>query len=223
MDKLIASLLERPLRALALGLAVPIVALTVCASLLFDPFRANGSGPHLNGPTALELAGQQVYTAQGCQYCHTQAVRSLSTELLRYAPAESYGYFPAMTAAESEFDAPSVRGSRRIGPDLARIGGKWEIGTLRRMLEGKDGSGLSQGLHRYGNLFGAEAEYSPADALFVSWRVRALLQAGVPLSDPLHQSVFSELEGRTRGDALIAYLMRLGAHQRAFAGAYFKK
>ena len=223
MEKLISGLLGRPRMALVLAIGIPTLAFVVQVSLLFDSYRSHGSGAYLHSPTALEIAGRQVYLNQGCQYCHTQALREIEVELLRYAPSETYGYFPNMSAAESEYDAPSVRGSRRLGPDLSRLAGRLNSRELQRLLEGKSGTALAQGLHSFGGLFAELKAYEPADALFLSWRMRAMMQAGVPLSDPLQQSALSDIVGNTPGQALTAYLLTLGERQRAFAANYFKK
>ena len=223
MEKLINTLLQRPGLALLLAVGVPAAAYFVQVSVLFDTYRFHGVGVHLHSPRALELAGRQVYLREGCQYCHTQALRSIEAELLRYAPTEAYGYFPNLQAAEVEYDAPAMRGSRRVGPDLARQAGRKGARELQRLLEGKDGSPLAKGLHRFAGLFDESASYTEVDALFLSWRIRAMMQAGVPLSDPLQQSALEELKGRTPGDALSAYLLSLGQRQGAFAGGYFRK
>ncbi len=78
--------------------------------------------------TALELAGRDIYVREGCYLCHSQMIRSLSADVLRFGPAS--------LPQESMYDRPFLWGSKRIGPDLARIGGKYsDLWHYRHMLD----------------------------------------------------------------------------------------
>ncbi len=95
--------------------------------------------------TALELRGKQIYQSEGCWYCHTQQVRNLRFETERYGMGEEETYkrfgiraliqAPPTQSGEMVFDRPHMLGTRRTGPDLARVGGKydntWHINHLR--------------------------------------------------------------------------------------------
>lgn len=220
MEKLITRLFQNPLLGIALAVILPAAGFFVQVELPFDTYRNHGAGVHLSAPRAVELAGREVYVAEGCQYCHTQAVRNLQAELTRFA-GEDYGYFPGLEAAEFSYDSPALRGSQRLGPDLARLGGRLPASELRQLLMGRGGSELSQRLHNYSHLY--ESDYSETDALMLQWRIRAMMQAGAPLSDALQRSVPDEIVERSRGEALAAYLLSLGARQKNFAGSYFTK
>jgi len=86
---------------------------------------AEGMRPY----TPLELAGRNIYVSEGCYLCHSQMIRALRDEV------ERYGHYSL--AAESEYDHPFQWGSKRNGPDLARVGGKYsddwhrDISTIR--------------------------------------------------------------------------------------------
>jgi len=77
-------------------------------------------------------------------------------------------------------------------------------------------------MHSYGRLFDANDVYDEVDALSLSWKIRAMMNAGVPFSDSYQKSALDNLPGRSKGDALKAYLLTLGARQSEFAGKYYK-
>ena len=88
--------------------------------MTFIPMLTTGMHPKLEGLkpyTALQLAGRDIYQREGCFNCHTQTVRPLKTEVMRYGEYSKAGEFA--------FDHPFLWGSKRTGPDLARIGGKY--------------------------------------------------------------------------------------------------
>lgn len=107
--------------------------------------RLNNPGEDATPYTELELRGKQIYQNEGCWYCHTQQVRNLHYETVRYGMAEEetfkrYGIRTLIQAPPSQpgefaFDKPHMLGTRRIGPDLARVGGKydnsWHVNHMR--------------------------------------------------------------------------------------------
>lgn len=206
---------------LALFIVGSVLVMTIL--IAFGSFRINsthGSLALLEPPNPLELKGQEVYYQEGCQYCHTQTIRPIEAEVKRYVNEKSYGYFRMPDINEYQYETPSMRGSQRIGPDLARIAGSNidSKDSLRSVLKGK--SGLLSGIHHnYGYLFQSSFDMEP---LFLSWKIRMMMQTRSKFSDNYQKSVFDALEGKTRGDALVAYLLGLGRRQKDFAGSYFK-
>lgn len=116
---------------------------TMVVPLMDD--RLNNPTEGATDYTALELAGKKIYQSEGCWYCHTQQVRNLQYETLRYGMGEEETFkrfgirariqAPPSQPGEFAFDKPHMLGTRRIGPDLARVGGKydntWHINHLR--------------------------------------------------------------------------------------------
>lgn len=120
--------------------------------------------------TPLEQAGRDIYIREGCYACHSQMIRTLRSDVDRY------GHFSL--AAESMFDHPFQWGSKRTGPDLSRIGGKysddWHVAHLKAPREFVQGSVMP------GYPFLAETRLETND---LEDRLRALSRAGVPYSD----------------------------------------
>jgi cytochrome c oxidase cbb3-type subunit 2 len=107
-------------KALAFSIAAAITVLIGTIATVFVPMFTKGMHPKTEGLkpfTALELAGRDVYQAEGCVNCHTQTVRPLKADVMRYGPYSKAGEFA--------YDRPFLWGSKRTGPDLARIGGKY--------------------------------------------------------------------------------------------------
>jgi cytochrome c oxidase cbb3-type subunit I/II len=116
---------------------------TMVVPLMDD--RLNTPGEDATDYTALELRGKRIYESEGCWYCHTQQVRNLLYETQRYGMAEEETYkrhgirariqAPPSQPGEYVFDKPHMLGTRRIGPDLGRVGGKydnsWHVNHLR--------------------------------------------------------------------------------------------
>lgn len=186
----------------------------------FETLPSYGAMAYLAPESALAMKGQEIYYQEGCQYCHSQNLRSLDYEVARFAPADAYGYYPLPHVMEYYFESPSMRGSSRKGPDLSRIAGKLSREDLEGLLKSTSTKDLRSGHHRFGHLFTDE---SGMDPLFLSWRVRMMMNARAPLSDAYQKSVFEQLENQTRGDALVEYLLSIGRKQSQFAGKYFQQ
>src|SRR5574338_1590976 len=110
--------LERP--SIALAVAIILVASVggaVEIAPLFTIDETVEHAPDMRLYTPLELAGREVYIREGCYACHSQMIRTLRDDVDRYGPYS--------LAAESQYDHPMLWGSKRTGPDLARIGGKY--------------------------------------------------------------------------------------------------
>ncbi len=146
---------------------------------------------------AIELAGRDIYVREGCYGCHSQMIRTLAFETQRY------GHYSL--AGESVYDRPFQWGSKRTGPDLARVGGRYSDEWHRvHLLQPRDVVPESN-MPAYPWLEGAAL-----DAASVQTRMRALKTLGDPYDDAEIAAAPAELAGKTEMDALIAYLQGLG-------------
>jgi cytochrome c oxidase cbb3-type subunit 2 len=147
--------------------------------------------------TALQLAGRDVYVREGCYGCHSQMIRPLRAETLRY------GHYSV--AGESVWDHPFQWGSKRTGPDLARVGGKYSDEWHRLHLENPRDVVPESNMPAYPWL--ASGKVDPQG---MAPRMVALRRVGVPYTDADIAGAATEVEGKTDQDALIAYLQVLG-------------
>jgi len=147
--------------------------------------------------TALQLAGRDVYIREGCYGCHSQMIRPLRAETLRY------GHYS--TAGEFVYDHPFQWGSKRTGPDLQRVGGKYSDDWHRLHLENPRDLVPESNMPAYPWL--AKGSVDPAD---MAPKMRALRRVGVPYSDDEIAKAADEVRGHTDLDALVAYLQVLG-------------
>ncbi len=180
--------------ALAIGGLVEIVPLFFQRSLT-QPVE--GLKPY----TALQLAGRDVYLREGCYNCHSQMVRPFRAEALRYG-AHS-------TAGEFVYDHPFQWGSKRTGPDLHRVGGKYNDEWHRVHLINPRDVVPESNMPAYPWLVGAAVEPDSMAA-----RMKALRLVGVPYTDAEVAAAGEEVKGRTEMDALIAYLQVLGTARK---------
>ena len=148
---------------------------------------------------ALELAGRDVYVREGCYNCHSQMVRTLRFE------TERYGHYSL--AGESVYDRPFQWGSKRTGPDLARVGGRYSDDWHRVHLINPRDVVPESNMPAFPWL--AEAK---VDGASVAARMRALKTLGDPYSDEQIEQAPAELEGKTELEAVVAYLQGLGRH-----------
>jgi cytochrome c oxidase cbb3-type subunit II len=147
----------------------------------------------------LELAGRDVYVREGCYNCHSQMVRTLRFE------TERYGHYSL--AGESVYDRPFQWGSKRTGPDLARVGGRYSDDWHRVHLINPRDVVPESNMPGYPWL-----ERNTVDAAGVVARMKALRRLGDPYSDDDIAGAASIVAGRTEMDAVIAYLQGLGRH-----------
>jgi cytochrome c oxidase cbb3-type subunit 2 len=145
----------------------------------------------------LRLAGRDIYVREGCYLCHTQMIRALRAETQRY------GHYSV--AEESVYDRPHQWGSKRTGPDLARVGGKYSDDWQRLHLMDPRQVVPESNMPAYGWLADA-----PLDADDVAARMRTLRMLGDPYTDADLAGVPAALEGRDELDAVVAYLQGLG-------------
>lgn len=155
---------------------------------------APGMKPH----TPLEVAGRDVYIREGCYNCHSQMVRSLAEEVLRYGPAGQ--------ASESVWDHPFQWGSKRTGPDLSRVGGRYSDDWHRIHLLNPRDVVPESNMPDYPWL--AERALDGAE---VQAEMRALSRVGVPYSEADIAVAPEAVIGKTELDALIAFLQSLRA------------
>jgi cytochrome c oxidase cbb3-type subunit 2 len=148
---------------------------------------------------ALQVAGRDVYVREGCYNCHSQMVRTLRFE------TERYGHYSM--AGESVYDRPFQWGSKRTGPDLARVGGRYSDEWHRvHLVDPRD---VVPESNMPGYPWLADTAVS---AESVAGRLRALRRLGDPYSDEDIAGVAAAVAGKSEMDALIAYLQGLGKH-----------
>jgi cytochrome c oxidase cbb3-type subunit 2 len=147
--------------------------------------------------TALQLAGRDVYVREGCYNCHSQMIRPLRAETLRY------GHYSV--AGEFVYDHPFQWGSKRTGPDLHRVGGKYSDEWHRIHLNNPRDVVPESNMPAYSWL-----EKTPVDAAAMPAHMTALRWVGVPYSDEEIAQASQEVQGKTDLDALIAYLQAMG-------------
>ena len=148
---------------------------------------------------ALELAGRDIYIREGCYNCHSQMVRTLRFE------TERYGHYSL--AGESVYDRPFQWGSKRTGPDLARVGGRYSDDWHRVHLHNPRDVVPESNMPGFPWLSDAKV-----DGQTVARRMQALKTLGDPYSDEQVASAAAEVEGKTEMDAVVAYLQGLGRH-----------
>jgi cytochrome c oxidase cbb3-type subunit II len=149
--------------------------------------------------TAVQLAGRDIYQREGCFNCHSQMIRPFRAETLRY------GHYSV--AGEFVYDHPFLWGSKRTGPDLHRVGGKYSDEWQRIHLINPRDLVPESIMPAYPWL-----ETTPVDAASLAPNMRALRAVGVPYTDAQIAGAAEEAKGVTELDALIAYLQILGTH-----------
>jgi len=148
--------------------------------------------------TALQLAGRDVYIREGCYGCHSQMVRPFRAETLRY------GHYSM--AGEFVYDHPFQWGSKRTGPDLHRVGGKYSDEWHRAHLINPRDVVPESNMPAYPWLAEAKLKDGPA----VAPRMEALRKVGVPYTDTEIKAADEEVKDKTELEAVIAYLQVLG-------------
>jgi len=153
--------------------------------------------PGLKPYTSLQLAGRDIYVREGCYNCHSQMIRPFRSETLRY------GHYSV--AGEFVYDRPFQWGSKRTGPDLQRVGGKYSDEWHRVHLNNPRDLVPESNMPAYSWL--AKAMVDPAD---MAPKLRVLRTLGAPYSDAEVASAGEDVKGKTELDAVIAYLQVLG-------------
>ncbi len=174
----------------SLGGLAEITPLFVAAHSVKAPA---GTAPY----DALRLAGKDIYVREGCYLCHSQMIRALRAETQRY------GHYSI--ASESVYDRPFQWGSKRTGPDLARVGSKYSDIWHRLHLMNPRQVAPDSNMPGYPWL-----ATEKVDAKDIAHRMRVLRFLGDGYSDADIASAAAALDGKTNMDALIAYLQGLG-------------
>jgi cytochrome c oxidase cbb3-type subunit 2 len=147
--------------------------------------------------TPLELAGRDIYQREGCYLCHSQMIRPFRDE------KDRYGHYSL--AVESKYDHPFQWGSKRTGPDIARLGGKYSDAWHIQHLINPRSVVPESVMPSYPWLLEATI-----DAPGIEKRVKAMRVLGVPYSDEDIAGAAESVDGKTEMDALVAYLQVLG-------------
>jgi cytochrome c oxidase cbb3-type subunit II len=146
---------------------------------------------------ALQVAGRDIYVREGCYNCHSQMIRPFRAETERYGPYS--------VAGEFVYDHPFQWGSKRTGPDLARVGGRYSDDWHRVHLNNPRDVVPESNMPGYPWL-----AKNAADADSISARMRTLRTLGLPYTDEEIAQAPAALKGKTEQDALIAYLQGMG-------------
>ena len=146
---------------------------------------------------ALELAGRDIYQREGCYVCHSQMIRPFRDE------KERYGHYSL--ASESMYDHPFQWGSKRTGPDIARLGGKYSDDWHRKHLRAPRSVVPESVMPNYPWLTDAMI-----DGASIQGHMRGMQMLGVPYTDADIESAAAELDGKTEEDAMVAFLQVLG-------------
>jgi len=152
--------------------------------------------------TALQLEGRDLYIREGCVGCHSQMIRPLRAE------TERYGHYSV--AGESVWDHPFLWGSKRTGPDLARVGGRYSDEWHREHLMNPRAVVPESNMPGYPWL--AEANL---DGARTPDKMRGLRAVGVPYGDTDIESATAAVTGKSELEAMVAYLQQLGTHLKA--------
>ena len=147
--------------------------------------------------SALKVVGRDIYVREGCYNCHSQMIRPLVAETLRY------GHYSV--AGEFVYDHPFQWGSKRTGPDLHRVGGKYSDEWHRLHLTAPRDLVPESNMPAYPWL-----EKTPAAHTTIAAHMTALRRVGVPYTDAQIAAAPAEVKGKTELDALVAYLQGLG-------------
>jgi len=153
--------------------------------------------------TAVQLEGRDIYIREGCAVCHTQMVRPLLAETARY------GHYSV--AGEDAYEHPFLWGSKRTGPDLARVGGRysdaWHVAHLMNPRSVVPVSNMPAYPWLFENVL---------DGSLTPDKMRVLRKLGVPYTDDDIAGAADAVSGVTEADALIAYLQNLGLDMRGY-------
>jgi cytochrome c oxidase cbb3-type subunit II len=186
------------LMAILIAVAVSFGGLAEIVPLMYQA-EAIEPLPGVKPYPALELAGREIYIREGCYNCHSQMVRTLRFE------TERYGHYSL--AGESVYDRPFQWGSKRTGPDLARVGGRYSDDWQRvHLLNPRD-------LVPESNMPGFPwLAQNDIDAALLKKKMTALQTLGDPYTKADIDGASAAVDGRTELDALVAYLQGLGKH-----------
>jgi cytochrome c oxidase cbb3-type subunit 2 len=182
------------LLVLAVGGLVEIVPLFFQKSTT-EPIK--GLQPY----TALQVIGRDIYVREGCYNCHSQMIRPFRAETLRYGPYS--------VAGEFVYDHPFQWGSKRTGPDLARVGGKYSDEWHRIHLNNPRDLVPESNMPAYSWL-----EKTTVDDSTIQAHMKGLRTVGTPYTDEQIAKAAEDVKGKTEIEAVIAYLQVLGIYRK---------
>ncbi len=184
---------------LMVGLIIAVVSLGGLAEIvpLFFDSEVNEPVEGLDPLSAVELEGRDIYIREGCHVCHTQKVRPFRAE------TERYGHYSV--AGEHVYAHPFLWGSKRTGPDLARVGGRYSDAWHRLHLYDPRMVVPESNMPAYPWLFKQKV-----DPTQTATKMKALRTLGVPYTDEQIANAEEEVRGTFEIQALIAYLQQLG-------------
>ena len=184
------------LMAILIAIVISIGGLVEIVPLMFQA-QVIEPAPGLKPYPPLQLAGRDVYVREGCYNCHSQMIRTLASEVQRY------GHYSV--AGESVYDHPFQWGSKRTGPDLARVGGRYSDDWHRVHLT--DPRSVVPESNMPGFPWLTKNSVSASE---IESHMRGLAHIGDPYTDADFAGVAEAVKGKTEMDALIAYLQGLG-------------
>ncbi len=192
---------ERIERNVGLLILLTLIAVSVGGAIELFPmlFEQQRTQPiaTLKPLTPVELEGRDIYIREGCHTCHTQMVRPLRAE------TERYGHYSV--AGEDVWDHPFLWGSKRTGPDLARVGGRYTDDWHRAHLLDPRSVVPRSNMPAYPWLFDRQL-----DGRLTERKLRALAWLGVPYTEADFATAAERVRGVSEADALVAYLQSLG-------------
>ena len=186
-----------------MGLLIVLIILVVAVGGLVEIvplyFQRSTTEPvaGLKPLPALQLEGRDIYIREGCNTCHSQMIRPFRAE------TERYGHYSV--AGEFVYDHPFVWGSKRTGPDLARVGGRYSDEWHRIHLSNPRDLVPESNMPAY-----AWLARVPVDADVLPAKLRALRRVGVPYTDDDIAGAAAAGKGKSEQDAVVAYLQGLG-------------
>jgi cytochrome c oxidase cbb3-type subunit II len=184
---------------LLIGLIIAVVAVGGLVEIVPLYFQRSTTEPvaGLKPYTALQLAGRDIYIREGCSVCHSQMIRPFRAE------TERYGHYSV--AGEFVYDHPFLWGSKRTGPDLARVGSRYSDDWHRVHLNNPRDLVPESNMPAYPWLAS-----TAVDADVLPAKMRALRSVGVPYTEQDIGGAVAAAKGKTEQDAVIAYLQGLG-------------
>jgi cytochrome c oxidase cbb3-type subunit 2 len=200
--KLTHDLIERN-QALMIALVIAVVSVGGLVEIVPLSFQKSVTEPvaGLKPYTPLQLTGRDIYVREGCYNCHSQMVRPFRAEVERYGPYS--------VAGEFVYDRPFQWGSKRTGPDLHRVGGRYSDDWHRIHLTNPRDVVPESNMPAY-----SWFEKTRLDGSDIRARMKALRTAGVPYTDEQIAKAPEALKDKTELDAVIAYLQGLGVELR---------
>lgn len=184
------------LMAVLIAVVISIGGLVQIVPLVFSA-QTTTPAPGVTPYSPLALAGRDVYVREGCYNCHSQMVRPFRAE------TERYGHYSV--AGEFVYDHPFQWGSKRTGPDLARVGGRYSDDWHRLHLNNPRDVVPESNMPAYPWLAD-----TPVDGQTIARHMRSLQTVGVPYTDEQIAGAGAAVAGKTEQDAVIAYLQGLG-------------